>query len=172
MIGYLLLEKLCRVPLYWKILFLFYLFFFTYFFFFFTYWIKTWVPNADLGDKVFWIKQQQSAAFGDLYQCTDTLNEYLSSSFWFSVNLSTDTLVLSLLFKYREVKEMNSRFSGFCCTGSGTCRHIHTAKEMQQTFYFSVRIRLVCSRVEEGNWCLSCSAEQILLDQIMVESRY
>lgn len=56
--------------------------------FFFTYWVKTWVPNADLGDKIFWMKQQQSAAFGDLYQCASALNEYLSSSFGCSVNLS------------------------------------------------------------------------------------
>lgn len=39
------------------------------------------VPNADIGDKIFWIKQQQSAAFHDPYQWTHALNEYLASSF-------------------------------------------------------------------------------------------
>lgn len=37
---------------------------------------------------------------------------------------------------------------------------------------FSVRIRVICSWVEEGCWCLSCFGEQTLLDQMVLQSKY
>lgn len=51
------------------------------------------VHSADFGDNIFWIKQQQSAAFDDPPQCDK------GSSFWWGINLSAGTLMLSLLFK-------------------------------------------------------------------------
>lgn len=124
------------VELHWKILFLMcmvmYIFSINLFFFFSSaYWIKTWVPNADLGDEIFWIKQQQSAAFDDLYEHTSALSEYLSSSFRCSINLSADTLMLSLLLHTEKLRKLTmGRFSEFCCTVLGNCRRIHSAGEM------------------------------------------